>query len=110
MLAPVTKRIVDRSDRDGFLFSFFCDRCGKEWRSVLQPFTRMGFAEVADEEVRSFLWNAEHNAAYERANVEALFQFSRCPTCGLLMCDECFHTSQGEITDICLDCLAKQGA
>ena len=110
MLAPITKKIVNYSDKKQFSFAFFCDRCGKEWRSVSQPFSKMAFAEFEHDEARLLLWIAEHDAAYERANVEAMFRFSRCPGCKQFVCDECFHTTDGEITDICLDCLGKQEA
>jgi hypothetical protein len=91
-----------------FSFSFFCDRCGKEWRSDPVPFTKAGFAEVDHKETLSLLWNDEHKAAFERANLDAMFRFSQCPSCGRTVCDDCFHVSGEGVTDICLDCLAER--
>jgi hypothetical protein len=38
MNKPLTRKTVDHSDENGFSFSFFCDICGKEWRSPDVPF------------------------------------------------------------------------
>lgn len=107
-ISAITKRTVDHSDRSRFSFSFFCDRCGKEWRSETLPFRQGCFTAVEHEEALSLLWNDEHKAAFERANVEAQFHFTFCPVCGRTVCDDCLYVSGGMVTDICRSCLTRQ--
>jgi hypothetical protein len=103
-MVSLTGKVVDYSTKDNFSFGFLCDRCGKEWLSFPQPFELGDFKEVANEDARSLVWNEARRNAFERANVEAVFHFNNCPCCGRWVCDECFHTSEDEHTDICLDC------
>lgn len=104
---PVTKRHADRSTMEGFAFSFFCDRCGKEWRSARYAVNLGNLATPIDPTVYQVLWNDQHKAAYERANRDASFEFNRCPACGRRVCTECFHLSEVGVSDICVDCLTK---
>lgn len=102
MLPPVTKRYDDHSTDRWFRFAFHCDRCGAGWESERYPFS-MGNASSdgeGQEKARMLLWKAEHDAAYERANTEALFHFNRCPACGRRVCDDCFSLSG----DRCVSC------
>lgn len=108
MLAPITKKFVDHSTPEAFSFSFYCDQCGKEWRSALYAFNPGGFQWPIDRQVYQMLWNEQHKAAYERANREAIFEFNRCPECGQRVCMECFYQSETDVTDICKDCIAKK--
>jgi hypothetical protein len=107
MLEAITSKFIDLSTADSFAFSFYCDDCGREWRSATLAFRCEGFSQPMEESVRSMLWNGQHEAAYERANREALFFFNRCPVCGRLVCDDCFHATETERTDMCRQCASK---
>jgi hypothetical protein len=109
LLEAITKKFTDLSTADSFAFCFYCDDCGREWRSATLAFSAEGFAQPMDAGVRSMLWNAQHEAAYERANREALFFFNRCPRCGRRVCDECFCASETEHTDVCAQCAYQDG-
>jgi hypothetical protein len=107
MLPPVTKEITDHSTDRSFEFIFHCDGCRKEWRSSLIQFSKN--AEEYDKSTYALIWQVEHDAAYERANNEAIRNFNRCPKCGRMVCNECFVLdagSKGE--DLCSECVPKQ--
>lgn len=108
LLGALTKRYTDRSTAKKFVFSFYCDKCGREWRSTPQAFDLDGLAPPIDLQVFRMLWNDRHKAAYEQANLEAIRAFNRCPACGLRVCMECFYESEADGADICRDCLAEQ--
>lgn len=103
MLPPVTKQYDDHSTDRQFAFVFHCDRCGKLWESESYPFSMAD--ATTDSRARALLWETEHAAAYERANTEALFHFSKCPTCGRRICDDCFCTAE----DACKTCTKPKG-
>jgi predicted RNA-binding Zn-ribbon protein involved in translation (DUF1610 family) len=105
MSMPLTKRTTDHSDQKRFAFSFFCDRCGKEWISQPIPYTAAGFTAVDHEETRQLLWEQEHRAAFDGANLEAHFHFNNCPVCGKWVCNDCFGVEETEHGGVCKDCL-----
>jgi len=98
MSAPLTKRSTDHSDSETFSFSFFCDICGKEWRSPAVSLTEGGFTSIEHEEARQLLWSQEHRVAFEQANLEAHLQFCLCLKCGRRVCDDCFSL------EVCKEC------
>lgn len=102
MLPPVTKRYDDCSTDQWFRFSFYCDECGAKWESEQYPFSMQDANPKSDgdKNALALLWKTEHDAAYERANTEALFQFNRCPACGKRVCDKCFLVTE----DVCSSC------
>lgn len=102
MLPAVTKKYDDRSTDRFFQFVFHCDKCGEAWESERYPFSMRDATTKSkgEKNARVILWKAEHDAAYERANNEALLQFNKCPKCGLRVCDSCF--SEFEVS--CLSC------
>jgi hypothetical protein len=102
MSKPLTLKTTDHSDEKGFSFSFFCDICGKEWRSPAVPYDTGGMT-IEHEEARMLLWAKEHSAAFEAANVEAHLQFNECSRCGKRVCDECFVIGKGD-GDVCKKC------
>ena len=107
-LNPLTKRCVDNSTQKVFAFSFFCERCGREWRSTPCAFDP-GDVEPRAEVLR-MLWNGQHKAAYEQANLEAIYSFSLCAECGCRVCMECLRNDEAGTGDICADCLQhKEG-
>jgi hypothetical protein len=102
MSKPLTKQIIDHSDEKSFSFSFFCDICGKEWKSPTVPFETGGIT-IEHEEAQMLLWTKEHSAAFEQANLEAHMQFNGCQRCGKRVCDGCFNIT-GENTGLCREC------
>lgn len=105
MLPSVTRQYHDKSTQEYFQFAFYCDRCGSVWTSETYPFS-LGKDKpktVAEKEARNILWKTEHDFAYERANIDALFQFSKCSKCKRRVCDKCFS----ELGDTCIDCEIK---
>ena len=106
MGSPLTHKSTDRSDTEKFAFSFFCDQCGKEWLSPAVSFETGGFTAIEHELTRQLIWEQEHRAAFEQANLEAHFQFSYCPKCGKRVCYECFD-AEGEHEGVCRECSGK---
>lgn len=84
MLDPITKKMTDNSTESEFSFSFYCDICKHVWSSIPLNFS----GNKKDENF--VLWKNEHEAAYERANREAMMYFNRCPVCKHWVCDNCF--------------------
>ncbi|MDR0441810.1 MAG: hypothetical protein LBH44_00210 [Treponema sp.] len=99
MSLPLTRKSTDRSGTEQFAFSFFCDRCGKEWRSETLPFNYGYFTAIENDIARQFLWAHEHKAAFEQANLDARFQYNLCPVCGKRVCNDCLCNR-----DVCKDC------
>ena len=104
MSLPLTRKSTDRSTAVMFAFSFFCDRCGKEWRSGTLPFNQGNFTVIEHEEARQALWEQEHKAAFEQANLDARMEFGQCPKCGRRVCDNCICTDGKRSADLCKDC------
>ncbi len=108
MLKAITNKIRDKSTDRFFKFSFYCDRCEKEWTSEEYPFVHSFSDELTDDEQRAkeILWRIDHDVALERANLEARLQFNYCKTCGGIVCDECFAMEEDE--DLCQDCASQK--
>jgi len=105
----LTKKSVDHSDTGHFSFSFFCDRCGKEWTSPTQTFSGEGSPTIENQDALKLIWGNEHLVAFNEANLEAHMHFNYCPICGRRVCDECFNFEEKEHGGICKDCFSKQG-
>jgi len=103
MSRPLTRKSTDHSNTEKFSFSFFCDKCGKEWVSQTISFMEGGFTAIEHEEARQLMWAQEHRAAFEQANLEVHLQFNHCPECGKWVCDECFF-SLGNSGNVCNEC------
>ena len=104
MLTSVTRQYKDFSTPEKFAFTFYCDRCGKEWRSDTYTFDPKGFATPIEERIRTMLWNQQHEEAYERANREVGARFSRCPLCGCRICDDCLYIGSQDTSNSCKGC------
>jgi len=91
MSVSLTSQTIDRSSVESFSFSFYCDKCGSEWKSPEIPFELGGFTSIENEEVRQMVWAHEHRTAFDRANLEAHFHFSHCSESGMWVCDECYN-------------------
>ena len=103
MSSPLTRKSADHSDLKKFAFSFFCDRCGREWKSLVMPFESGGFTLIENEDARRLIWEQEHKAAFEQANLEAHLYFNRCKKCEKNVCDDCFDI-EGQHEEICKEC------
>ena len=49
-------------------------------------------------------WHKEHEAAFERAQNEAMQHFHRCHSCSKYACDACFNEDEG----LCVSCAPRQ--
>jgi hypothetical protein len=105
MSLPLTRKSADHSTLEQFSFSFFCDRCGKEFLSEIVPFNKGNFTAIEHEEARQLLWVQEHKTAFEQANVDARLKFTLCRGCGRRICDECLSLDSRQTTDLCKDCV-----
>jgi hypothetical protein len=94
MLKPITMKMTDESEGDVYCFTFYCDICGSPNQSV----TYESDMEARYPNTRE----SEHIAAFERANLEALNWFSRCPICRRVVCDKCFCIL--DESDMCKEC------
>jgi hypothetical protein len=106
MSKPLTRITEDHSDEKVFAFRFFCDICGKEWKSPAVPFETGGMA-IVHEEARALLWAKEHSAAFEQANLDARLHFSLCTVCGKRVCDNWFNIEDNQHGDVCRECENK---
>lgn len=98
MLKSITKKIIDESGGGTYRFTFHCDICGSPWTSdTYSPITE---PIDADEVARGR--ESDHDAAYERANLEAGFHFNCCSICKRVVCDECFCILPE--LDLCKEC------
>ena len=106
MLPPVTKKFHDKSTDRFFQFSFYCDECGLGWISECYQFSMRDAPceSEGEKKARDIIWKSDHDAAYERANNEAILNFNKCPKCGQRVCDNCFS----EFEPICLTCLDSE--
>lgn len=100
MLNPITKQMTDNSTEAEFSFSFYCDICGHVWNSIPVSFS------CNEKDGKSELWTNEHEAAYERANREAMMYFNRCPVCKRWVCDDCFLIHDDGY--ICTECSGQE--
>jgi predicted RNA-binding Zn-ribbon protein involved in translation (DUF1610 family) len=107
MTKPYTAKTTDHSDSGHFSFSFYCDKCGKEWRSSNQDFTGMGSTAVENDEALRLLWAEEHRLAYETVNLDARMYLALCPVCGKHVRDDCFNIAEIEHGGVCKDCSDK---
>jgi len=103
MSLPLTRKSVDRSDKERFIFSFYCDCCGNEWTSLPMFFMTGGFSTIEHEEARQLVWTYEHKTAFEHANLDARIKFNLCLKCGRWVCNECYNTEN----NVCKVCLRK---
>jgi len=101
MKSSLTKRTTDHSNGGSFSFSFYCDNCGREWKSPVTPFESGGFTAIAHEEARQLIWAQEHKTAFDMANLEAHFHFNNCPDEGMWVCDDCFDAQGSRLCRKC---------
>ena len=104
--ASLTKKTIDFSTMEEYVFSFHCDRCDKSWRSAPIPFDT-GCSAIDNAKLRDVLWAQERRFAFNLASIEALFHFNHCPSCGRWVCDDCFRPLGSGKSDLCLDCRTK---
>jgi len=102
MCVSLTKRTSDHSSGASFSFSFYCDMCGKEWKSLKTKFESGGFTKIDNEEAQQLIWAHEHKNAFDKANLEAHLNFNYCSMCGRWVCDDCFNADSKN--GICAEC------
>lgn len=110
MLKSITKKMQDRSTDQFFKFSFYCDRCGKEWTSEPYSFEH-SFSDnltQAERSARDIMWRTDHDLAFQRANLEARLRFNQCGSCHNIVCDECFAMEEDD--DLCVDCASRKNS
>ena len=107
LLEPITNEFADHSTPEAFAFSFFCDKCGGEWRSAIRMDDPCMLKPPADPGIIDMWREGRHRTAYERSNLEAAYEFYYCPECGRRLCVECFCRSETDTAEICKDCLLK---
>jgi len=105
--SPVISSHADRSTMESFAFGFSCGLCGKEWQGARYDFNPGNLVLPIQPAIFQLLWNEQHRAAFDRASLEASFEFNRCPLCGRWVCKACFYLSGSGISDICTDCLSR---
>ncbi len=81
MLKPVTKDFSDISTLKQFEFEFYCDCCGKAIKPPVLEFVS-GFKEISllnsdVKKARDIIYATDHDRAFERANIEALYELNR---------------------------------
>ena len=107
LLEPITIEFADRSTPEAFAFSFFCDKCGREWRSAIRMDDPCMLKPPADPGIIDMWREGRHRTAYERSNLEAAYEFYYCSECGRRLCMECYCRSETDTAEICKDCLLK---
>lgn len=93
MLRPITKKMTHEEEGGELRFTFYCDVCRRMLQIEPVQLTHSGLSP-ADE----ISWAA----AFERANLEAMRYFNRCPLCKRWVCDECVTILPDR--DICAQC------
>lgn len=115
MLDPATKKWEDLSNTKAFKFVFFCDCCQKAIPSPEYGFNSgfkpKLFITEAERRARELIWQRDHEAAYERANVYMLTnRIHTCEVCGANICGDCAVFCDELKGGVCCDnCLAKKG-
>jgi len=118
-----TRNYSDLSTNQGFQFEFFCDRCGKGFRTHFQA-SVMGkvsgaldaasslfgglFGRAADlgERARSAGWEKAHDEAFTKAMEELKPDFIQCPRCNSWVCRKgCWNNAKG----LCKNCSPDLG-
>ncbi len=115
MLEPATQRWEDRSTIERFKFLFFCDCCQKELPSPDYEF-RTGFKpklfiSSSERRARELIWQRDHEAAYERANIYMLTNhIHTCEICGAHICGDCaVYCDELKGGVCCTRCLTQKG-
>jgi hypothetical protein len=105
MLAPFTPLLRDLSTSEGFRFEFACAICGRTWTSSLRGYDEGRLVPPLAIDLRALVWETGHRAAFEQAEVEALFHFNHCDHCDRWVCDRCYRPSAWpQSGDTCAEC------
>ena len=100
MLKPITRKIGKEADGGVYRYTFYCDICGIPKRS--SPYQSDTTSASQEERER------ESKDAYERANLEMMRLFNRCPVCGKVVCDDCFRVFDDQDPIMCKECSAAE--
>lgn len=115
MLEAVTKEWEDKSTTEAFRFTFYCDCCKRAISSPEYKF-KSGFRpkllmSETERRARELLWQKDHDAAYERANISMLTDhIHTCEICGEHICGNCAISCNELEGRICCErCLTQKG-
>ena len=67
-------------------------------------------SKIKVKKARDIIYAADHSSAFERANIEAVYELNRCEICGDMVCDDC--TVYGENLNggfCCKKCAKSEG-
>ncbi len=115
MLNPATKKWEDQSNTKKFKFVFFCDCCEKALPSPDYEFNSGFKAKIfiseSERRARELIWQRDHEAAYERANIYMLAnRIHTCELCGANICGDCAVFCDELKGGVCCDkCLTEKG-
>ncbi len=100
----IKNKLNDRSDKNTFSFSLFCESCGKEWRSKTITFSKAGLQPPTESKriIYEALYEREHAQAMNHAIAEAVHYFNQCPVCKRLIDNDCFLICDD--LDLCREC------
>lgn len=122
--AKFSRNYHDLSTDTGYQFEFFCDHCGKGFRSGFQgPFTGrashilnatnqifggvLGTMSTVAHPGRDATWERAHDKAFLEAVEELSSSFIQCPLCQKWVCREnCWNLKKG----LCTDCAPDSGS
>ncbi len=115
MLDPATKRWEDQSTTEVFRFLFYCDCCERAMVSPDYAF-HSGFGSGrlisgSRRRARDLIWQRDHEAAYERANVYMLSnRVHTCEVCREHICGNCAVYCDELRGGVCCErCLHEKG-
>ncbi len=113
----------DLSTDSGYQFEFFCDRCGSGFRTHFKGMKGgllgdalqsaggllggvLGRAADFGDQVRSVVWERQHDGAFGEAVEEIRPEFIQCPRCAQWVCRKgCWNTKKG----LCKECAPDLG-
>lgn len=114
----IVNNYSDLSTNEGFQFEFYCNRCGKGYRTKFKPSISgkvngvldtasglfgglLGKASYVSDRINSAAWEKEHDDAFTQAMKDIKEDFTQCPRCQAWVCkDKCWNEKRG----LCKDC------
>lgn len=107
----------------GFQFEFFCESCGRTWRSAFKPYRKgqlsgilqrfmfmlPGRASMASRAVGGLAdlgARGARESALANAMTQAETRYTLCPGCAKAVCGDCWHERDGR----CNECRTREAA
>lgn len=103
----IKEKIIDNSNEETFSFVLECECCKKKLSSGYTAFTKAGLHPSTPEQKTLFasLYNMERDRELVKLVRKATEQYSLCPMCNRIVCDDCFLVC--EDFDMCVECAEK---